>query len=167
MSITIYHDCASPKVKKFFARNLAALMWGHGYTQELLAEELGLSQAAISNYLRGRVPRANTLFAIANHFRVSAPDLLHKDLASAFAQKSKEAGVSIKDSPRPAFRRRTSYDKLMERFEALDDEEAERVARVFLGMLDVLKEESGGQPKSRGRRRAFEADSPGQSQELP
>ena len=36
------------------------------------------------------------------------------------------------------FRLRTSYDKLMECFEALDEAEAERLVRVFWGMLGVL-----------------------------
>src|SRR5262249_36397377 len=104
--------------------------------QEMIAEELGLSQAAISNYLRGRVPRANTLFAISNHFRVSPTDMLRRDLATGSAL---ERGPDPRELPRQVFKRRPTYERLLERLESLSDEEADRWAKVFLNMLDELK----------------------------
>lgn len=96
-----------------------------------------MSQSAISNYLNGRVPRPVIVFALANHFRVSAPDLLHKDMSAepGFDKLGKIPASVLR-------RRRTSYDRLLERFEAMPEEESERLATVFLKMLDALGSET-------------------------
>src|ERR1044071_5968563 len=66
----------------FFAKNLIFLMEEFGITQQRLADELGVSQTAISKYLKGRVPRAETLLELANYFPdVQVADLLYKDLS--------------------------------------------------------------------------------------
>jgi transcriptional regulator with XRE-family HTH domain len=116
------------------AANLILLMNAAGVTQEILAEDLGLSQSSISNYLGGRTPKTDILFTIANYFRVTAPDLIHKDMRM-------EPGMrEIAESPVDVRRHRTLYDRLWERFESFPDSEAERWAKVFLKILDELKD---------------------------
>jgi transcriptional regulator with XRE-family HTH domain len=118
----------------YFAQNLLLLMKGCGLTQGLLAEELGFSQSAISNYLNGRIPKTDKLFALSNHLRVPVAELLYKDMKT-------DPGLREVDKcPDMVVRRRTPYDRLLERFESLSDEESERWARVFLKMMDELNE---------------------------
>lgn len=102
-------------------------------TQETLAEDLGVSQSAISNYLNGRVPSTNILFLMANHFGVSVTSLLNQDMGA-----EPEAGEVAK-VPTETVRRNTAYDRLLERFETLSEEEANRWAKVFIKMLDELE----------------------------
>jgi transcriptional regulator with XRE-family HTH domain len=129
-------DAQAQKAKKrrgaHFAQNLLYLMKSLGFTQDLLAEELGISQGAVSNYLGGRIPRPDMLFALSNHFRIPVSDLLHKDMTS------EPGAAEVAKVPDSVIRRRTSYERLLERFEGLSDAESERWAKVFLKMLDEL-----------------------------
>jgi len=65
-----------------FAPRLRKLMEATNMSQVELAGRLGLTHAAVHNYLAGRVPKADILIEIANVFGVSVDDLLHKDVAA-------------------------------------------------------------------------------------
>ena len=121
------------KNANYFGSNLLLLMKGCGVTQEGLADDLGFSQSAISNYLNGRIPKTAILFALSNHFRVSATDLVHKNLSAepGFDELWKVPTSVVR-------RRRTSYDRLLARFEGLSEEESERWSKAFLKMLDEV-----------------------------
>lgn len=57
-----------------FSESLAALIRTHGYTgnQKKLADAVGLSEAALSHYVKGRTtPSFDNLVALAEHFNVS------------------------------------------------------------------------------------------------
>lgn len=60
-----------------FAGELRALMQKHGHNQVALAEALNVRQSAISNYLKGRVPRAAILQHIAQFYDVLEDQLLN------------------------------------------------------------------------------------------
>lgn len=63
--------------RKKFAINLAGMMYESGYTQDLLAEELGISRRMLYKYLhREATPNAYTLTKIARLFKCSPDDLL-------------------------------------------------------------------------------------------
>ncbi len=47
-----------------------------GVTQVQLGQALGVSQSAISNYLKGRIPKSDILFALAKFFSVTTDHLL-------------------------------------------------------------------------------------------
>jgi len=68
--------------ENYFARNLLFLMEELGVTQETLSEDVGVSQAAISRYLQGRIPRAETLVDLGAYFMgTEVADLLYRDLS--------------------------------------------------------------------------------------
>jgi len=60
-----------------FARELKKLMENDHITQEKLAKYLGIAQTAVSNYLRGFVPRSDILLNIARHFDVTVEQLMN------------------------------------------------------------------------------------------
>jgi len=78
--------------KKIFAQNLGNLMEKFGATQEMLSNDLGIAQSAISNYLKGRVPRAEILFELANYFGISVQELLGTNPLSAQVTLGNRAG---------------------------------------------------------------------------
>ncbi len=58
--------------KSNFSKNLQKLMKRHGYTQLSMAHAIGISQGAISMYVRGKsVPGAHELQLMADLFGVS------------------------------------------------------------------------------------------------
>ena len=60
-----------------FAQRLFELRQEHGYSQEELAEALGVSRQAISNWERGATsPDTNNLVALARLYKVSVDELL-------------------------------------------------------------------------------------------
>ena len=62
---------------KRIGKNIAALRKGNGYTQEVLAEKLGISPQAVSKWETGAgLPEASLLAALSDLFRVSIDDIL-------------------------------------------------------------------------------------------
>jgi transcriptional regulator with XRE-family HTH domain len=59
-----------------FAANLKTFMEKSRVTPANLEKDLGISRAAISYYMEGRVPRADILLQIAYYFGVSVQDML-------------------------------------------------------------------------------------------
>ena len=60
-----------------FSTNLATLLKNRKIRQRTLAKEVGISQAAISYYLKGgRIPKSNHLIAIAQFFNVDCVQLI-------------------------------------------------------------------------------------------
>jgi transcriptional regulator with XRE-family HTH domain len=59
-----------------FSERLKTLMDDRPIKQSPLAEATGISQGALSNYLSGRVPKADELCKLADFFGVSTDDLL-------------------------------------------------------------------------------------------
>jgi transcriptional regulator with XRE-family HTH domain len=111
----------------FFAKNLIFLMEEFGITQQRLADELGVSQTAISKYLKGRVPRAETLLELANYFPdVQVADLLYKDLSMG-----KAAGRIVQ-------KKRRNCALLMERLNELPEEKAESLANALRTILNHM-----------------------------
>ena len=122
------------KFKNLFAKNLSFLMGEYGVTQEELADGLGVSQAAISRYLKGRIPKAEILFDLITHFPdVEMEGILFRDLALGPGMKSKRLPAPKKAKIRPTVAR------LNHRLNCLSDEDAERVAKVCLSFLDTLE----------------------------
>lgn len=68
------------ETKKLFSKNLKQLLTKNNLKNIDLANELGLSKAAISNYLSGETPRMKTVAEIANLFDVSVDYLLGRDI---------------------------------------------------------------------------------------
>jgi len=62
-----------------FAKNLRALMEKFGAKQEMISQDLGIAQSAVSNYLKGRMPRADTLLQIAHYFGTDPNALISGD----------------------------------------------------------------------------------------
>ena|ERR1044071_13814 len=111
----------------FFAKNLIFLMEEFGITQQRLADELGVSQTAISKYLKGRVPRAETLLELASYFPdVQVADLLYKDLSMG-----KAAGRIVQ-------KKRRNCALLMERLNELPEEKAESLANALRTILNHM-----------------------------
>jgi phage repressor protein C with HTH and peptisase S24 domain/DNA-binding XRE family transcriptional regulator len=59
-----------------FSERLRTLMKSRSITQTELADALGLAQSAISNYLKGRIPKSDILFRLAVYFGVTANSLV-------------------------------------------------------------------------------------------
>ncbi len=59
-----------------FAKNLAELMQKLGATQEMISKDLGIAQSAVSNYLKGRVPRVDILLELSGYFGTTPSDLV-------------------------------------------------------------------------------------------
>lgn len=74
--------------KSNFSKNLQKLMKRHGYTQLSMAQSIGISQGAISMYVRGKsVPGAHELQLMADLFGVSM-DFLWRHNPEERAQKT-------------------------------------------------------------------------------
>ena len=56
---------------KQVARRIQSLMKRHGWNQQTLAAALGVSQPAISQYLKGRIPPSQVLYRLAQLSRTS------------------------------------------------------------------------------------------------
>lgn len=76
-----------------FAQRLFELRQKHGYSQEELAEALGVSRQAISNWERGATsPDTNNLVALARLYKVSVDELLGLEPS---AEKALDEAASI------------------------------------------------------------------------
>lgn len=70
-----------PGLKEIFGTNLRSLRKRRGMSQEMLAEQLGLSSHSISNLERGvHAPRFTTLEKLANILDVSAEEFFRQPL---------------------------------------------------------------------------------------
>jgi len=117
--------------ESFFAKNLLFLMKQFGATQQDLADGLGVSQTAISKYLKGRIPRAEILVELGNYFGVPVADLLYGDLQT----KTREA----KRVARP------NNERLARCLAEMSDERAEFIAKAllsFMGHIEAAEAES-------------------------
>jgi len=66
---------------KMIGKNFASLRKANGYTQETLAEKLGLSPQAVSKWETGTgLPEVSVLLILAELFRVSIDEILRPDL---------------------------------------------------------------------------------------
>lgn len=75
---------------------LASLRKEFGYSQESLAQELGLSRQAISKWERGEsAPDTDNLIALSNLYGVSIDDLLHKNIEELARKKNEKVLISI------------------------------------------------------------------------
>ena len=64
-----------------FSTNLTRLLKKHKIRQRILAKEIGVSEAAISYYVRGhKSPRGNNLIAIAQYFDVDCVQLAQGEI---------------------------------------------------------------------------------------
>ena len=59
-----------------FEDRLKKLMASRGVTQSTLADAVGVSQGALSNYISGRLPKVEELGTLADFFEVSIDELL-------------------------------------------------------------------------------------------
>jgi transcriptional regulator with XRE-family HTH domain len=64
-----------------FKTALQRLMDARGLIQEQLAKELGVTQAAVSKWVQGSIPKPETLVRIAIFFNVSIDSILRKQPA--------------------------------------------------------------------------------------
>lgn len=67
----------SEPLNEGFARSLQNLMERRDLLQQDLAGEVGVAQSAVSNYLKGRVPRAEIVQRLADYFGVAVERLLN------------------------------------------------------------------------------------------
>ena len=68
---------------KLFSKNLKQLLKKNNIKNIDLANELGLSKSAISNYLSGTMPKMKTIADIATFFDVSYDSLIGRDIDTA------------------------------------------------------------------------------------
>lgn len=67
-------------MKQKLNERLAELIEQHGYTQKELAQKAGVTEAAMSHYLKGdRVPRASVLMRLAETLGVTTDYLMGGD----------------------------------------------------------------------------------------
>ena len=60
-----------------FSTNLKEIMEEQGYTQRDLANDIGVSESAISNYVKGtKIPGIKVLINMAYEFDISLDDLM-------------------------------------------------------------------------------------------
>ena len=131
LGLVSVHDAASRR--SFFAQNLLLLMEESGTRQDMLADELGISQTAISKCLKGRIPRAEVLVDLGNFFGgYEVGELLYRDL-SLSKPKWKGHESAGTGSARPTVAR------LNQRLSRLRDERAEQIAKALLEMLNVME----------------------------
>ena len=72
---------------KLLALNIACLREIYGESRENLAEAIGITYQAISNYENGiQPPQRNELFLIAEHYNVSMDDLFNYDFSNEFIE---------------------------------------------------------------------------------
>lgn len=65
------------------SNNIKLLRKGLGFTQEELAEKVGITRSILGSYEEGRAePKLQTLQNIAQYFKVSIDDLLSKEISS-------------------------------------------------------------------------------------
>lgn len=106
-------------LKSIFARNLKSLMAANDENANELAERLGVSNSAVSEWRRGRkMPRSGGLQKLADHYHVNVTDLLkdlinippvsnynkvdtpHNSLNNEIATKSSYFSITDTDNPR-------------------------------------------------------------------
>lgn len=113
----------SKKLHKFrFRERLAVALKDRGVTQQQLAEATGVSQAAISNYLRGvrTMPGVEELVSLSSYFQVSLEWLLGLTEVAEGGGSSPHAPAA--DAPVPLDRRklRVVAKQLRQQVERLD-----------------------------------------------
>ena len=107
-----------------------------GITQERLADELGVTQAAVSRYIQGRIPRADTLVALAGYFpEVETKDLLYKDLSTARLGKGEIGAIEAIEQK---LRGSQEIARLIERLAAIPEPYRSRFLNMLNPMLDGL-----------------------------
>jgi transcriptional regulator with XRE-family HTH domain len=115
--------------EKFFASNLAFLMNREKVSQGHLAFSVGVTQAAVSNYLNGRIPQSGTLLKISEFFGVPADDLINRDITPWSEELVAEVyGHQIK----------RKFEELQRRLATLPKEEALSVLCLFFDLMDCL-----------------------------
>ena len=90
-----------PMEDKIIAARIADVMNQMGYNQQQFAKILGITQPAISNYLKGRIPPAQVLLRLAKLAQVSVDWILTgEDKPDDRVSDSKSAytlGISLAD----------------------------------------------------------------------
>jgi len=84
----------------YLASNIRHLRKKKGLTQAGFADKIGVNRSVVGAYEEKRAdPRVQTLINICHYFKVSADDLLHKDLSNDPAKTSKLSGKDIRVLP--------------------------------------------------------------------
>lgn len=66
----------------FFSTNFGALISRSGKTQRELAEKIGISESALVNYKKGRVPKQVELRRICDYFGIPPQKLIYEQFES-------------------------------------------------------------------------------------
>jgi transcriptional regulator with XRE-family HTH domain len=130
--------------EKFFAGNLEFLLIRKHLNQVDLAEGIGVSQAAVSNYLNGAIPKGPTLVKISEFFGVAADDLLNKDFNSAGKEILSEVYARL---------RKRDFEELERRIEELSENQANLVLGLCLSLLEVIEDVKVQEWEKRKRRK--------------
>ena len=86
------------------AERLQKIRKEHGYSQEQLADELGVSRQAVSKWERGEAsPDTDNLIALARLYNISIDYLLFEKLPEEFKEEGKECATEVND--KKAYRR--------------------------------------------------------------
>lgn len=115
-----------------FPQNLSILRRAAGYTQESLAEALGVSRQAVSKWESGAtLPEASTLLTLAELLHCTLDQLMREELSEATAQAQTDAAATEEESERARFDLFVLYDTHMDRFSRMM---AGGVALVLVGI---------------------------------
>ena len=115
-----------------FGENVKRLREARGWTQERLAEQLGIRQSAVSNLESGErgLPKTPTLFRLANTLECSVEALIEgvdEDYQRAARQRATEAQLEFERQL--AAVREERREPPLERYPELVDQQAERLRR--------------------------------------
>lgn len=116
-----------------FPDKLDALMRQKGLSQMALAQELNVSQRAVSGWLTGAVPRPKTASAIADYFGVTVAELLNSSLRQPLSSNDSRP-VFTPQTPAPTI---DFGDEILSKWRSLPIEDRVAIAeRVMLGVSE-------------------------------
>ncbi len=119
------------ELNQLVAANIVRFMERKGLTQALVAEYMGVSEAAVSMWCRGKkMPRMNKIDQLCLLFGCSRSELLADQVASSQSADSKDALLQ------------QIYDKNKILFDAADDATPEQI-RQAAEYLEFLKSQRG------------------------
>jgi predicted transcriptional regulator len=123
-----------------------------GATQEMISKDLDIAQSAVSNYLNGRIPRADTLLQIADYFGTEPNALISGDASSISATPGLFGGESatmLADLKNDLAEAEASVKKIEEALNSVVAEVKNCKTRIGVAKLDAWRIEGIRKANSR------------------